>query len=543
MSNSDSGKLHKEAGKYLEENQIFREIFDENESVTLKKKPVSSIYEGQETVIPAGALDPIYESKARLLNAAIQEIGMGKYQWHLFLVLGYAWASDSMWPTATSLILTPISKEFNVDQPPLLTLTQCIGLLVGALFWGFGCDLFGRKLGFNFTIGSTSIFALIAAGSPNFAFLGVFVSLWSSGVGGGLPIDSAIFLEFLPGSHQYLLTILSVFWSLGQLIITLVAWPLLSNISCPSSATTCSKKENFGWRWILIIFGSLSFLMFLLRFFVFKLYESPKYLMGKGKDAEAVIIIHEIARYNGVSSSLKLEHLEAISVNKDPEVLLSPSPVKTAVFRSMEKFNFQHLRALFATPKVAFSTSIIVIIWALIGLGYPLYNSFIPFIQNQKGIDFGDGSNYLTYRNTLIIAAVSLPGALIGAFFVQQPQVGRKGSLAISSFLTGASLLASTTAKDSNALLGWNCAFGLTSSFMYAVLYSYTPEIFCTKDRGTGNAITASANRIFGIMAPIVAMTTDLKTSVPVYLSGALFFGAGLLTLPLPFESRGKASL
>lgn len=36
---------------------------------------------------------------------------------------------------------------------------------------------------------------------------------------------------------------------------------------------------------------------------------------------------------------------------------------------------------------------------------------------------------------------------------------------------------------------------------MYAVLYAYTPEIFPTKDRGTGNGIAATANRIFGIMA------------------------------------------
>lgn len=73
--------------------------------------------------------------------------------------------------------------------------------------------------------------------------------------------------------------------------------------------------------------------------------------------------------------------------------------------------------------------------------------------------------------------------------------------------------------------------------------YSYTPEIFPTKDRGTGNAITASANRIFGIMAPIVAMFANLETSAPVYVSGALFIAAGVLVLILPFESRGKASL
>jgi hypothetical protein len=39
------------------------------------------------------------------------------------------------------------------------------------------------------------------------------------------------------------------------------------------------------------------------------------------------------------------------------------------------------------------------------------------------------------------------------------------------------------------------------SDAAYAVLYAYTPEIFPTKDRGTGNALTATANRIFGIMA------------------------------------------
>ena len=72
---------------------------------------------------------------------------------------------------------------------------------------------------------------------------------------------------------------------------------------------------------------------------------------------------------------------------------------------------------------------------------------------------------------------------------------------------------------------------------------AYTPEIFMTKDRGTGNALAAMANRIFGIMAPIIAIYADINTPVPVYLSGALFVTAGLLVLLLPFESKGKASL
>jgi hypothetical protein len=38
-------------------------------------------------------------------------------------------------------------------------------------------------------------------------------------------------------------------------------------------------------------------------------------------------------------------------------------------------------------------------------------------------------------------------------------------------------------------------------------------------------------------------MFANLKTSAPVYTSGALFIAAGLAVIILPFETRGKASL
>lgn len=136
-------------------------------------------------------IDPVYEAKANVLNVAIQEIGMGWYQWQLFIVVGFGWASDNLWPIVTSLILTPVSLEFNAPRPPLLSLAQNIGLLFGALFWGFGCDVFGRRIAFNLTIGVTAVFGLIAAGSPNFAAIGVFACFWSIGVGGNLPVGQS----------------------------------------------------------------------------------------------------------------------------------------------------------------------------------------------------------------------------------------------------------------------------------------------------------------------------------------------------------------
>ena len=45
----------------------------------------------EEELVPTllkGSIDPVYEGKAQVLNGAIQDIGMGRYQWQLFVVVG-----------------------------------------------------------------------------------------------------------------------------------------------------------------------------------------------------------------------------------------------------------------------------------------------------------------------------------------------------------------------------------------------------------------------------------------------------------------------
>ena len=433
--------------------------------------PNEAITEG----VLSSAIDPVYAKKAQVLNDAIQDIGMGWYQWQLFVVVGFGWAQDNMWPVITSLILPSVALEFNQKRPPLLSLAQNIGLLAGAAFWGFGCDLFGRRWAFNLTIGITATWGLIAAGSPNFAALGVFAAFWSFGVGGNLPVDSAIFLEALPAQQQYLLTVLSIFWAFAQLLATLIAWPLLGYHTCQETATTCTKSQNFGWRYFMIAMGIIALLMFASRFFLFTLYESPKYLMGKGKLEEAVRNVHLIAEKNKKTSTLTVEDL---TVYDDPNIQ-GGTDARAILQRRLEKLNLEHVRALFRTRKLAFSSAITITVWGLIGLAFPLYNAFIPYIAANRGATFGESSTYITYRNQVIIAVLGVPGALLGGVLVETPFVGRKGALSLSTALTGVWLFCSTTATSSNALLGWNCAYNFTSNIMYAVLYAYTPEVSC----------------------------------------------------------------
>lgn len=112
---------------------------------------------------------------------------------------------------------------------------------------------------------------------------------------------------------------------------------------------------------------------FVIRFFVFHIYESPKYFMGKGRDEDAVRIVHELARRNGKESRLTVDDLKACEVYGGPQA----TDTSAALKRNLEKLSLNHVKALFATKKLAFSTSLIMLVWAFIGLAFPLYVSAI----------------------------------------------------------------------------------------------------------------------------------------------------------------------
>ncbi len=211
-----------------------------------------------------------------------------------------------------------------------------------------------------------------------------------------------------------------------------LAWPLIANYSCPEDALACDRTDNMGWRYLLFALGGLTLLFWALRFFCFDLLESPRFLMSVGKDAEAVSIIHKIAKYNGTTTTLTVEHLtEAAEKVVNLGIPVVP---RTAVF------GLQHVKGLFRTTKMAISTTLLIALWgkwsvvlvdedsvfiAIIGLAYDLYNCFLPYLYilsllrykllfltdfslTTRGVDFGDGSLYITYRNVNRVFATRL---------------------------------------------------------------------------------------------------------------------------------------
>lgn len=109
-----------------------------------------------------------------------------------------------------------------------------------------------------------------------------------------------------------------------MIITSLISWILVPKFACSpglpacthslssSAATCCTKESNYGWRYALFTLGGLSVLAFLARFVLFTFHESPKFLVSKGRDAEAIRVVHAVARFNGVSTGVEIRELEDV---------------------------------------------------------------------------------------------------------------------------------------------------------------------------------------------------------------------------------------
>ncbi|KAL8951763.1 MAG: hypothetical protein Q9222_002284 [Ikaeria aurantiellina] len=431
--------------------------------------------------LAASGHDTSYDRKSKVINKAIQDIGMGRYQWSLFALCGFGWLADNMWLQAVALTLPGLTAEFGPSQTQVryTTCATFIGLCIGASFWGIASDVIGRRLAFNATLFIAGVFGLAVGGGNSWVgTCGLYASL-GVGVGGNLPVDGALFLEFLPFASSGLLTALSVWWPLGQLISSLeVAWGFLPNYSCDvdllscnvSGPPCCEKADNMGWRYLNIVLGALTFLMFMCRFFLFHLYESPKFLLSQGRQGEAVAAVHGIAYKNRKTTWLSEEVLNEVggtAAVAEKQQLSTGEIVK----RNLNKFSTQRIAPLFATRKLGLMTCLIWFCWTTIGMGYPLFNAFLPQYLSNAGGDQPTAPS-IVYRNYAITSIVGVPGSLIAYYTVNIKYIGRKGTIAISTVITGVLVFCFTISTDPSFQLTFSALEAFFQNIMYGVLYA-----------------------------------------------------------------------
>ncbi|KAI2640244.1 sugar transporter [Xylaria nigripes] len=492
-----------------------------------------------------------YELKSKIINKAVQDIGMGRYNWRLFILCGFGWFADNLWMHASltrteihgvSLTLPSLSEEFNISEKRVryTTTSLYVGLSIGSALWGLGADIMGRRIAFNLTLLITSFFGILAAFAPSWPMVCVLFALMGTGVGGNLPVDGALFLEFLPDASSSLLTLLSVWWPVGQLVSSLFAWYFITK-----------WPADQGWRLFIATIGILTFVMFLIRFALFHLFESPKFLLSQGRQAEAVAVVHGIANCNNKKTWLTEEILDAVVDSEDAEQTPVRISARSLLKENFGSFSLRHIQPLFQSRKLGLTTALIWFCWASIGMGYPLFNAFLPQYLSHGGgevsADSGASENAPTYRNYALISIAGVPGSLLAAYSVghKSPLLGRKGTLAISTFVSAVFLyLFVALGKTPTSQLLFTSVEAFCQNIMYGVLYAFTPEIFPAPVRGAATGVASFLNRFMGLLAPLLAANIPGDgTTSPVYLSAALILAAFVGMVLIPIETRGRQRL
>lgn len=533
--------------------------------------------------VESAAIDEVYGRKVYIFNKIMNEhIGMTWWQWGLLGVSGVGWLIDNAWLQLIAIILPQVQVEFGIQHPEFMTIALYAGLICGAAFWGTAADIVGRRLSFNATLFIAGVFGIASGGATSFVGLGGLLAALGFGLGGSLPVDGMLFLEFLPGNRQYLLTLLSVFWSLGQLMSSLIGWGLIVNYNCQTDGTgaPCSAKNsqgwianNAGWRYLNFTIGAFTLACFFLRFVVFKIPESPKFLLSKGRDEEAIEAMKNFAKMCGkpIPDDMLTVGILRSAAGQDGamddtsiEELVHEQP-KGIVGRCMHQirmlaFNARsvrftktltHIKPLFSNFALGYTTAVIWILWALIGLAYPLFNSFIILYLQAANGDGVSIYNSLaqTYTNYAYISLCGVPGSLIATWMVTFPRSGRRGAMSIGTLLSGVFLFGFTAVGTSDGTLAFSCVTAFTQNIMYGVLYCYTPESFPAPLRGTADGIASSLNRLTGLFAPIIKIygvpqkPNPTQAATPVYVAGALYLFSGLLMLTLRVETSSRTAL
>ncbi|KAF3762941.1 MFS general substrate transporter [Cryphonectria parasitica EP155] len=507
-----------------------------------------------------GGIRSAYEMKSMIINKAVQDIGMGRYNWQLFVLCGFGWFADNLWMQGVSLILPSLSAEFSVSEKQVRYTTSWVylGLCLGAFTWGLGSDILGRRIAFNATLLITAVFGLLVSLAPSWPAVCFLLSLLGFGVGGNLPVDGALFLEFLPDASSSLLTLLSVWWPVGQLASSILAWFFIG-----------SWPADQGWRRFVLSIGLITLTMFALRFFVFRLLESPKYLLSRGRQPEAVAVVHGLAYRNRAKTWLTEDILDAVVLDDDDDnnnglsSSSSSGSARGVLKARLEGFSAARLRPLFSSRRLGLATILVWFCWATIGMGYPLFNAFLPqYLSHHQGDTSSSSSTKEatattnpaaveispeTYRDYAILSVVGVPGSVLAYFAVDSPSpfLGRKGTLALSTLISaGFLLLFVSYGKTGTSQLVFSCVEAFSQNIMYGVLYAFTPEIFPAPVRGAGTGVASFLNRITGLIAPMLAASIPGDgTTTPIYLAAALIFAAFVGMVLIPIETRGRQRL
>lgn len=394
---------------------------------------------------------------AETFVARLDRVPLNSFHWKLLITSGFGWMFDAMDVLLIGFLVAPITKEFSLApaQVGLVASAGFVGMFLGAAISGRLADRYGRRLIFQATLVLFSVGAVLSALAPTFETLLAARVVAGLGLGGELPVVATLVSEFSPRAQRgRMIVLLESFWAYGTLAAGLVALFVL---------------PQFGWRGAFVVAALPALYVAYLRS---ALPESPRYLAERGRGAEADAIVRRVERAGGGA-------LLTLGAAVAP-----PRSGRTNI-------------AGLWSRGYARRTAMLWILW--FGITFTYYGIFlyVPSLLAARGLS-EVRSNEFFFLSTI----AQIPGYFSAAWLVER--WGRKPTLityllgtAAAAFLFGNS----GTGTDAFIYAALLSFFNLGA---WAIVYTYSPELYPTVIRATGAGIAAAVGRIGGIIGPFL---------------------------------------
>jgi MFS family permease len=462
--------------------------------------------------------------------------------------------SQQFWITSFTVINPSASNEamffYTNNKATYLPVSLFVGLTTGAAAWPWMSDTLGRKWIFTSTIVLMGMGGLVGAGMPSFTGLCVVGCVVGIAIAGNGSVAGMILVESLPASHQWLLAVQGAFWGLGQVVSYAIGWAFIEEYTCgtgpdsvstaealghskraDSSSESCHYVSNKGWRYVWWTFGCITLFLYLCRFF-FPLRETPKHLLSRRRDAEATQVVRDLAAYDNRQTWLSEAACARIDSTTDT---------------SNEKRRRQPRMHALLTSLGPLGIPALLALWAMTGLTFPLYKTYLATYLSSHGVTPLTGSAVTRthlFSHSIYISLCAIPAPILAALLMETKHLGRKRTGALFALLTGLFMLLSTLSRSKHAALAFSSILSFLEYGTLAILTTYTLELLPSPIRGSGMAVMGGTWGLFGLVARIVDVYVEESVAGggPVWFCGAVWIVLVGAWVAGSRETRGKAA-
>ncbi len=413
----------------------------------------------------------------------------------IFFIL-MSWFAECIDLGGTSFLMPTIREYFGMDAATggYYSSICYLGMFIGAIAAGRIADKIGRKkaMSASMVIWGVAGFALVF--SPNIYYLFAMRFILGLGLGAQFPVALSYMSEIVSGKDR------PRYMTLYQLMAP-VGFAV-------AGVLTVLILPHFDWRGVylaealpaLFIIGIIKVCP-----------ESPLWLEAKGRYEEADAIC------------TKFEE-EAIARHKElPPVVAIPRVEGKASFKDL--FSKKYLKV----------TVLCFFIWFISMFSDYGLTTWLTTILMEKGFDVVSSTGFVT---------IGIFGGIPAWFFVSwaAKKLGRKKTFLIAGLCTSVFGIAYGASVSLVMLIvfGVLYQFGKYANAMCLALY--TPELYETNIRTTGNGLATSWGRLGSIVGPVIlaGVMTSFGVYTTMYIAAAMVIVPGLLVFLLGPETKDK---